>query len=189
MWWTTAPRTTRWNETDLNNSPVLVVDDGVDERVVDGGGFCYDCRDSLGVRRQDVGVPEMRQNNAITTFRHVHLVVWRTPGPCHDSKFHLCFSIFCNMTRGHIGSGISQNVPAVTDGWLSPSDRAGVCKATFSPGNEQGKDVISELRNYTPSYIVSPRRDMWFGKCCDKQRTSEQLHRLLYVTYPTVCGL
>lgn len=68
MWWTTAPSTTRWNDTDLNNSPVLVVDDGVDERVVDGRGFCYDCRDSLGVRRQDVGVPEMRRRNANHNF-------------------------------------------------------------------------------------------------------------------------
>lgn len=29
--------------------PVFVVYDGVDEGIVDGGGLCNDCRDSLGV--------------------------------------------------------------------------------------------------------------------------------------------
>lgn len=46
------------NDTDFKDLPVFVVYDGIDERVVDGGGFCYDCRDSLGVRRQNVGMPE-----------------------------------------------------------------------------------------------------------------------------------
>lgn len=36
--------------------PVFVVYDSVDERIVDGGGFGYDCRDGFGVRRQDVGM-------------------------------------------------------------------------------------------------------------------------------------
>lgn len=48
----------KYNDTDLNNLPVFVVYDSIDEGIVDGGGFCYDCRDSLGVWRQDVGMPE-----------------------------------------------------------------------------------------------------------------------------------
>lgn len=32
-----------------NNLPVFDVYDCIDKRVVNGGGLCYDCRDSLGV--------------------------------------------------------------------------------------------------------------------------------------------
>lgn len=32
--------------------------DSIDDRIVDGRGFCYDCRDTLGVWGQDVGMPE-----------------------------------------------------------------------------------------------------------------------------------
>lgn len=46
------------NDTGLKNVPVFVVYDGIDERVVDGGGFCYDCGDSFGIWRKDVGMPK-----------------------------------------------------------------------------------------------------------------------------------
>lgn len=36
--------------------PVFVVYDSIDDRIVDSGGFCYYCRDCLGVWRQDVGM-------------------------------------------------------------------------------------------------------------------------------------
>lgn len=36
--------------------------DGVDEGIVDGGGLCYDCRDSLGVWCQDVGVTKKKKD-------------------------------------------------------------------------------------------------------------------------------
>lgn len=35
------------NTTLILHLPVFVVYDSIDERIVDGGGFCYDCRDSL----------------------------------------------------------------------------------------------------------------------------------------------
>lgn len=45
-------------------SPVFVVYDGINERVVDGRGLRYDGRDGLRVRRQDVGVPGRGTNRS-----------------------------------------------------------------------------------------------------------------------------
>lgn len=55
----------------VSNPPVLVVYDGVDERIVDGGSLCYDGRDGLGVWRQDVGVPADRKEDRIRTSHEV----------------------------------------------------------------------------------------------------------------------
>lgn len=49
----------------FSNPPVLVVYDGVDERIVDGGSLCYDGWDGLGVWRQDVGVSTDRKEERI----------------------------------------------------------------------------------------------------------------------------
>lgn len=46
--------------------------DGIDEGIVDGGGLCYDCRDSLGVWRQDVGVT--KRERRIERIRTLHKV-------------------------------------------------------------------------------------------------------------------
>lgn len=67
---------------------------------------------------------ETEQQNQ--NFPHVHLVVF-----CFQRENTKSFSIFRNITRVHIGSGISLNVPAATDAWLSPSDRGCLCVCMY----------------------------------------------------------
>ena len=53
---------------DCSRVPVLVVYDGVDEGIVDGGGLCYDGGNSLGVRRQDISMSESDSNEEVRIF-------------------------------------------------------------------------------------------------------------------------
>ena len=55
----------------------------------------------------DGSVQENHQTSCSVTTEKAH----------HNSK-SLYLSIFCNIVKGYIGSGISQNVPAATEGWF-----------------------------------------------------------------------
>lgn len=68
---------------------------GVDERIVDGGGLCYDCWDSLGVWGQDVGMPKKKKKR----IRSFHKV---------DVGFPIVFLYSVTSQRGIMGQGLNR---------------------------------------------------------------------------------